>query len=126
MKVRILYVEDNDANFYLVHYILTQRGHEVLRACDAPSGLRMACEHKPDLILLDIQLPGMDGLALLAELRRQPELKDVPIVALTSYAMPGDREQALNAGCSGYIEKPLNPRTFADEIETFFRSKAAS
>ena len=79
----------------------------------------MACEVKPDLILLDIQLPVMDGYAVARDLKGRNDLKDIPIVAVTSYAMPGDRERVLASGCAGYIEKPINPRTFVEEFETF-------
>ena len=81
----------------------------------------MATQLQPDLILLDIQLPEMDGYAVARELRNQPSLKDVPIVAVTSYAMPGDRERTLEAGCNGYLEKPINPDTFKSEIEKYLK-----
>jgi two-component system, cell cycle response regulator DivK len=77
------------------------------------------------LILLDIQLPEMDGYAVARELRKNPALKDVPIVAVTSYAMVGDRERTLEAGCSGYIEKPINPDTFRNEIEDYLKARPA-
>ena len=80
----------------------------------------MAVLQKPDLILLDIQLPVMDGYATARELKKHPGLDGTPIVALTSYAMAGDREKALAAGCTGYIEKPINPRTFVEQIEEYF------
>ena len=88
-------------------------------AKDGQSGLETALQPPPDLILLDIQLPVMDGYEVAEALRDIPALSRTPIVALTSYAMPGDREKALKAGCSGHIEKPINPRTFADQIESF-------
>jgi two-component system, cell cycle response regulator DivK len=119
MKAKILYIEDNDQNFYLVNFILTARGHDVCWARDGQEGLQVAVRDQPDLILLDIQLPVMDGYAVAGALRENPELAGVPIVALTSYAMPGDREKALAAGCSGYIEKPIQPSTFATQIERF-------
>lgn len=119
MKARLLYIEDNEQNFYLVNFILTARGHDVIWAKDGRSGLEAALDHRPVLILLDIQLPIMDGYAVARSLRATPELATTPIVALTSYAMPGDRTKALEAGCNGYIEKPINPATFAAQIETF-------
>lgn len=117
MKGKILLIEDNEKNRYLVTFLLKSRGYEVMQAVDGRSGIEMAVETSPDLILLDIQLPGMDGYAVAHELRRQDELADVPIVAVTSYAMTGDRERVLAAGCTGYIEKPINPDTFLSEIE---------
>jgi CheY-like chemotaxis protein len=85
-------------------------------------GIAIAGGLRPDLILLDIQLPGMDGYAVASALRENPALKDVPIVAVTSYAMVGDRERAMEAGCDGYIEKPINPDTFANEVERSLRA----
>jgi two-component system cell cycle response regulator DivK len=117
MKAKILYIEDNSKNFYLVQYILAAKGHEVLWARDGREGIENAARCKPDLILLDIQLPVMDGYAVARALRGNPELAKTPVVALTSYAMAGDREKALAAGCDGYIEKPIDPATFAAQIE---------
>jgi CheY-like chemotaxis protein len=119
MKAGILYIEDNEQNFYLVNFILTGRGHEVSWARDGRDGIGLAERRGVDLILLDIQLPVMDGYTVARTLRENPALANVPIVALTSYAMPGDREKALEAGCTGYLEKPINPVTFAAQIEAF-------
>ncbi|MDY0004552.1 MAG: response regulator [Polyangia bacterium] len=119
MKARILYIEDNEQNFYLVSFILRSRGHEVLRAKDGKEGVDEAMKGRFDIILLDIQLPVMDGYAVARALRQSPALQRTPIVALTSYAMAGDREKALGAGCSGYLEKPINPSTFASQIEGY-------
>lgn len=90
-------------------------------APDGPEGIAAACAQIFDLILLDIQLPSMDGYAVARALRGKPGLADIPIVAVTSYAMAGDRENALAAGCNGYIEKPINPATFVDEVSRFLR-----
>ena len=117
MKAKILYIEDNTQNFYLVNFILTAAGCEVLWARDGPEGVEKAARGWADLILLDIQLPAMDGYAVAQALRGNPALARTPIVALTSYAMAGDREKALAAGCTGYIEKPINPGTFAAQVE---------
>lgn len=114
---RILYVEDNEQNLYLVMFILTNHGYEVSAARDGQEGIRKADELRPDLILLDIQLPSMDGYAVARQLRANPDLAGTPIVAVTSYAMAGDREKALAAGCNGYIEKPINPDTFMQQVE---------
>lgn len=117
--MKILYIEDNDQNFYLVNYILKAQGHDVVRARDGREGVNLATELEPGLILLDIQLPVMDGYATARELRTLPQLAGTPLVALTSYAMAGDREKALSAGCTGYIEKPINPKTFVAQIEEY-------
>lgn len=119
MKPTILYIEDNDQNFYLVRFILDKKGYSVVRARDGREGIDLALSAPPTLILLDIQLPVMDGYATARELRRHPGLANTPIVALTSYAMAGDREKALAAGCTGYIEKPINPKIFPAQIEEY-------
>lgn len=121
MKARILLIEDNPQNRYLAAFLLAQRGHEVLEADTGPLGLEMAAEIRPDLILLDIQLPGMDGHAVAHALKNNEDLKSIPIVAVTSYAMAGDREKCLAAGAEGYIEKPIDPDSFVDEVERFLR-----
>ncbi|RFF29479.1 response regulator [Wenzhouxiangella sediminis] len=119
MRGKILLIEDNEQNAYLVNYLLGARQWQVISASDGPSGLRLADEEAPDLILLDIQLPGMDGYEVARRLKSRQALADTPIVAVTSYAMPGDRENCLAAGCTGYIEKPIDPARFADEVEQF-------
>jgi len=119
MKPRILLVEDNEQNRYLVTFLLERQGFEVITAQDGPTGIKLAVEFKPCLVLLDIQLPKMDGYAVAREIRRNSALDDIPIVAVTSYAMAGDREKALAAGCDGYLEKPINPETFVAEIERY-------
>ncbi len=121
MSARVLYIEDNEQNFYLVSFILRSRGHEVAWAKDGRSGLEAVAAGRFDLILLDIQLPVLDGHGVASALRARDELADVPIVALTSYAMAGDREKALASGCNEYIEKPIDPYTFADQIESLLR-----
>ena len=117
MKSEILVIEDNERNRYLVTFILEKHGYQVVQAKDGREGVELAKQTKPTLILLDIQLPGMDGYAVAQELRSNPVFDEVPIVAVTSYAMSGDRERILAAGCNGYIEKPINPETFVDDIE---------
>jgi len=116
---RILVVEDNMTNMYLIGFILRENGHEVLEATTGEEGVELATKEKPDLILMDIQLPGIDGLEATRRIRESEADEEIPIVALTSYAMTGDRERALNAGCTGYIEKPINPETFMAEIEKY-------
>jgi len=115
-KSKILIIEDNEQNLYLTTFILQQHGYEVFQARDGREGIKAAAQVKPDLILLDIQLPEIDGYAVARELRNNPSLDDVPIVAVTSYAMLGDRERILAEGCTGYIEKPINPETFVAQI----------
>jgi len=116
MKGRILYVEDNEQSLYLVTFLLKSNGYEVIQARDGNEGLEAAVTFRPDLILLDMQLPSMDGYTVARRLRDNPDLAETPIVAITSFAMMGDREKALDAGCTGYIEKPINPETFLMEI----------
>lgn len=117
MHKRVLYIEDNEQNLYLVTFLLEKHGYTVIPATDGQEGIDKAAAEKPDLILLDIQLPRMDGHAVARHLRNNPELSAIPIVAVTSYAMAGDREKALAAGCNGYIEKPINPDTFIQQVE---------
>ena len=119
MKAKILVIEDNAENRYLVRFLLEQRGHEIVTAESGPLGLELAARIRPDLILLDIQLPGMDGHAVASALKSAPDLRHIPVIAVTSHAMVGDREKCLAAGAEGYIEKPINPETFADEIKRF-------
>ncbi|RII26939.1 MAG: response regulator [Geobacter sp.] len=117
MKTKILYIEDNEQNMYLVTFILEKHGYEICAATDGQEGIDLAARIRPDLILLDIQLPCMDGYTVARQLRTNPDLAAIPIVAVTSYAMAGDRDKALAAGCNGYIEKPINPDTFVLQIE---------
>ena len=124
MKPKVLIIEDNERNIYLSTFILEKSGYEVFQARDGIEGIKQAQEVEPELILLDIQLPVMDGYEVARALRANPKLTDVPIVAVTSYAMVGDRESALAAGCTGYIEKPINPETFAKEVTEFLVSKS--
>jgi CheY-like chemotaxis protein len=119
MKKKILVIEDNEQNLYLVNFILDTHGFQVIQATNGIDGIRHAEQQQPDLILLDIQLPIMDGYTVARELRKKAALADVPIVAVTSYAMPGDRESAMAAGCTGYIEKPIDPDTFMSQIEHY-------
>jgi len=123
MKQTVLVIEDNEQNLYLVTFLLESRGYAVIQTRDGREGIEAASRAKPTLILLDIQLPGMDGYEVAQALRSNPSLAAVPIVAVTSYAMMGDRERALAAGCSGYIEKPINPETFVTDVERYVSGK---
>ena len=119
MSPIILLIEDNEQNRYLATFLLERHGYAVVAAPDGPQGIALARSVAATLILLDIQLPGMDGYAVAQALREIPSLRETPVIAVTSYAMVGDRERALAAGCNGYIEKPINPETFVREIERF-------
>jgi len=125
MKIPLLLIEDNEQNLYLATFLLEQNGFTVVPARSGPEGIEQARRVQPALIILDIQLPGMDGYAVANALRQNPDLQRVPIVAVTSYAMVGDRERALAAGCNGYIEKPINPDTFRSEIEKYLKAGVA-
>lgn len=118
---RVLIIEDNEQNRYLATFLLEGRGHSVTTAADGLAGIELASQLKPDLILLDIQLPEMDGYSVARRLRQDATLAEVPIIAVTSYAMPGDREKAIEAGCTGYIEKPIDPDTFVTEVEGYLQ-----
>jgi len=119
MPVRVLVIEDNAQNMYLMKFLLEQNGFAILQAMDGPAGIAQAKEHAPDLILLDIQLPGMNGYQVAEALTRPDSGNKAPIIAVTSYAMVGDKEKALSSGCKGYIEKPINPETFITEIKKY-------
>ena len=116
---RILVVEDNHDNLYLIDFILSHAGYTVIQAGSGEEGIEAAQKEKPDLILMDLQLPGIDGLETARMIRCSGIDHDIPIVALTSFAMTGDRERALAAGCTGYLEKPINPDTFLRDITAF-------
>ncbi|MDD2465113.1 MAG: response regulator [Desulfobulbus sp.] len=120
MNRRLLIIEDNVQNMYMMRFLLEKSGFTIIGAEDGTKGVATALRCEPLAILLDIQLPGMDGYAVAAELKRHPQLMEVPIIAVTSYAMVGDREQILAAGATGYIEKPINPETFVAEICSYF------
>jgi two-component system, cell cycle response regulator DivK len=120
----ILIIEDNEQNLYLETFILQKNGHEIIQARNGETGIALAAEIRPALILLDIQLPGMDGYTVAKELRKHPSLANIPIIAVTSYAMDGDRERILEAGCTDYIEKPINPDTFHAEIARYLNGEA--
>lgn len=121
--MKVLLIEDNEQNRYLATFLLQKKGYEVLSVADGLQGVEAAGKERPALILLDIQLPTLDGYAVARRLRENPDLRETPIVAVTSYAMAGDREKAMEAGCNGYIEKPINPDSFADEIARFLPGK---
>ena len=115
----ILIVEDNRRNMLLIRDLLRLHGFRTLEASDGEEGIARATADRPDLILMDLQLPGMDGLTVTRVLRQDPVTAAIPIVALTAHAMKGDRERALEAGCSGYIPKPIDTRCFLAQIQVF-------
>lgn len=112
----ILVVEDNEANQMLVRAVLELEGYRVEVAGSALEALDLIKASAPDLVLMDIQLPGQDGLSLTRDLKADPTTNDIPVVALTAHAMRGDRELALKAGCAGYISKPIDTRTFGSQV----------
>jgi two-component system, cell cycle response regulator DivK len=118
---KILIVEDNATNLYLVRFILEKSGYQVIVARDGVTGVEMAIKERPDLIIMDIQLPDISGLEATKRIRASEANGTIPILAFTSYAMVGDKERALEAGCTGYIEKPVNPETFVKEIENHLK-----
>lgn len=116
---KVLIIEDNDKNLYLVQFILEQLGHQYIVARDGATGVNMALQESPDLILMDIQLPVMDGYTATQKIRSHEKGRNLPIIAITSYAMVGDKEKALEAGCSAYIEKPIDPESFIDQLKQY-------
>jgi CheY-like chemotaxis protein len=115
----VLLIEDNEQNVYLMKFLLNAHELEVTVARDGHEGIRLAETLSPDIILLDIQLPTITGYDVARILREDDRFDDVPIIAVTSYAMPGDREKAVTAGCNGYIEKPINPDTFINQLNEY-------
>lgn len=122
---RILVVEDNPANMKLAVLLLTQAGHETLQAADAETALRLVRDRQPHLVLMDVQLPGMDGLAATRLLKSQADTCGIKIIALTALAMPGDRERIQAAGCDGYIAKPIRYKEFLREVATALGAEPA-
>jgi CheY-like chemotaxis protein len=115
----ILVIEDNDLNMKLVRGILSTTAYEMIEAVDAETGLKMIREHRPELVLMDIQLPGMNGLSATKVIKSEESTKNIPIIALTSYAMQGDKEKALEVGCAGYITKPIDVKCLLTKIKEF-------
>lgn len=117
MNLKLLIIEDNEQNMYLMTYLFQSTGCDIYMAYDGAGGVEMAKSLLPDVIILDIELPVMDGYEVATELRKNHELMHVPIIVVTSYAMAGDREKAIEAGASGHLEKPINPDTFIHQVE---------
>lgn len=118
-SARILLIEDNDQNAYLARYLLEKAGHAVTVAPTGAGGIEHALAHAPDLILLDIQLPDIDGYEIAARLKADPRTQRIPLVALSSFAMAGEKQKALALGCCGYIEKPLQAMKFVGQVNAF-------
>ena len=123
---RVLVVEDNPANMTLATFLLESAGHTVLKASDAETGVALAGAEQPDLILMDIQLPGMDGLKATGLLKADPLTRDIPVIALTALAMKGDEARIRAAGCDGYIAKPLSYKDFLATVSGELGKRAAA
>jgi two-component system, cell cycle response regulator DivK len=119
MSYMILVVEDNERNLKLLRDVLEYAGYDVRVARTAEDGISLAASEPPDLVLMDLQLPGIDGLEALRRLRQSSRTADIPVVAVTAQAMKQDRERALEAGFNGYIEKPISVRAFPDQVRSF-------
>jgi CheY-like chemotaxis protein len=117
----VLVIEDNALNMKLIRTVLQLQNYQIVEAVNAEQGLNLARTSQPDLILMDIQLPGIDGLTATRRIKADPDLKHIPVVGLSSYAMQGDKEQAIKAGCSGYITKPIDTRAFLKTLSEYLR-----
>lgn len=125
-SARILIVDDNVTNQKLVAYLMKQHGYEVVTAGDADAALASIAQVPPTLILMDIQLPGVDGLTLTRQLKADPATRDIVIIALTAYAMKGDQEKALAAGCDDYVTKPIDTRSLPGKVANHLAKAAAA
>ena len=121
----VLVVEDNAANMKLCHALLDANGYVVLQATDGMEGLRMAREHRPDLILMDLQLPDVSGLEVTRRLKEDDALKAIPVIAVTAFAMVGDEKKCLENGCDGYISKPISITDLLQAVEHFLDQPVA-
>lgn len=120
MKLKALIIEDNEQNMYMLTFLLQNNNFDIIQAYSGLEGIKKALSEKPDVIFLDIQIPEMDGYQVAQELRKDNSLNHIPIIAVTSHAMVGDREKAMNSGCTGYIEKPIDPDNFIQRMELSF------
>lgn len=121
--MKILVIEDNPQNMKLLTFVLKKYGHDVIEAFCGLEGVEKATDSHPELILMDIQLPDIDGLEATKRIRSKESVQKIPIMAITSYAMAGDREKVMEAGCNGYFEKPINPLTIMKDIEKVLEMK---
>lgn len=124
MAETVLIIEDNEQNLYMMRFLLERHGFVVESSRDGRAGIEDALRLQPTAILLDLQLPEMDGYTVAARLRTYPHLARTPVIAVTSYAMVGDRERILAAGATGYIEKPIDPERFVEQIRTYMLGEA--
>lgn len=120
---KILIIEDNEQNMYLFGFLLKKHGFEVFQAINGETGIKLTLETDPDLIIMDWQLPDISGLEVTKRIRSYDNFKSIPIIFCTSNVMPGDKEQAFEAGATGYLEKPINPELFVDEIKMYLIEK---
>ena len=123
MAKKILIVEDNVVNRVLMQDLLTYHGYEILEAGDGAEGIEKARKYKPDLILMDMQMPIMDGIQAVARLKADPKTRDIKIISLTAFAMKGDRERFLRAGCDEYVAKPINTRELPKLVKRLLAEK---
>ena len=123
---RILLIEDNAVNRRLAQFLLKSQGYEVWEVTSAPEAFASLKEKRPDLILMDIQLPGMDGLTATKQLKADPTTRDIPVLAVTSYAMKGDEAKAFEAGCSGYVTKPIDKTLFLQTVAKVLMDRTGS
>ncbi len=123
---RILLIEDNAVNRRLAQFLLKSQGYEVWEATNAAEAFASLNEKRPDLILMDVQLPGMDGLTATKQLKADPSTRDIPVLAVTSYAMKGDEARALEAGCTGYVTKPIDKTVFLQAVAKVLTDKAGT
>ena len=117
----VLIVEDNPNNRMIMRDMMEVQGHKTLEAVDGPAGLAMALEHRPDLILMDVQLPGMDGYEVTRRLKAQDDTKGIPIIAVTSFAMKGEEDRAREAGCDAYLSKPIDIHKLVETVKGFLK-----
>jgi len=123
MSKRILVIEDQEDNRQIVRDLMTASGYELIEATTGEEGLEAAARERPDLILMDIQLPGIDGYEVTRRIKADPNLRQIPIIAVTSYALSGDDKKAFAAGCDGYVTKPYSPRLLLAKIREYLPSK---
>jgi two-component system cell cycle response regulator DivK len=116
---RVLVVEDTEDNRQIIRDLLTSAGYEMIEAVTGEEGVAMAAEHRPDLILMDMQLPVLDGYEATRRIKAQPELKHIPVIAVTSYALSGDEAKTREAGCNAYVAKPFSPRQLLAKVREF-------
>ncbi len=124
MSKRVLVIDDQEDNRYLVRRTLGRAGYEVIEATTGEEGITLAEMHRPDLILMDIQLPGLDGYEATRRIKANPALSRIPVIAVTSYALSGDDAKALAAGCDSYVSKPFSPRELLGKVQEYLREEA--